>query len=182
MTDSASSWSAAIVTAFTEAFPLTTLQVGSDAPPGSSGKRNEEDFDVRIFDDADRELAPGEVGQVVCRPRKPNVPGLLENDRRNLSVMSNLWFHTGDLGKFDDGFFLLLTDKRTTSVVEARTSPARRWSHIHVPLQPSPVASTRSLSEFTEDDLKVTAVLVPESRLTPAELFEWSRDNVLITR
>ena len=49
----------------TEAFPLTTLPLGVPAPPGSSGKANDTDFDVRLFDDDDREVAPGAVGEVV---------------------------------------------------------------------------------------------------------------------
>ncbi|RLC65192.1 MAG: hypothetical protein DRH97_08100, partial [Chloroflexi bacterium] len=35
-------------------------------PPGS-------DFEVKIFDDADEELPEGEVGEIVCKPREPDI-------------------------------------------------------------------------------------------------------------
>jgi crotonobetaine/carnitine-CoA ligase len=45
----------------TEAARVTGSRHDEDAPPGSSGRPNA-DFDVRIFDDDDNELPPGEAG------------------------------------------------------------------------------------------------------------------------
>jgi crotonobetaine/carnitine-CoA ligase len=56
----------------TETTFLTSTPVGVEPPPGTAGMRND-DFDVRIFDDHDRELPDGEVGEIVARPLKPHV-------------------------------------------------------------------------------------------------------------
>ena len=48
----------------TEASCLTYFPCSETAPNGSSGRRHD-DFDVRIFDEADREVPSGEVGEIV---------------------------------------------------------------------------------------------------------------------
>jgi crotonobetaine/carnitine-CoA ligase len=58
----------------TEAFPLTLAGVAADNPPGSSGQPNP-DFDVAIFDEDDQALPPGEIGEMVCRPKRPHICG-----------------------------------------------------------------------------------------------------------
>jgi crotonobetaine/carnitine-CoA ligase len=166
----------------TEAVPLTTLRCGTPAPPGTSGKRNEADFEVRIVDDLDRELAPGQVGEVVARPKRPDVmfQGYWRSPEATVEATRNLWFHTGDLGMFDDeGFFHFVDRKKdylrrrgeNISSVELETA---YLAHPELDL----VAVHAVPSELGEDDVKVTAVLTPGSALTPAELFEWSKGQI----
>jgi acyl-CoA synthetase (AMP-forming)/AMP-acid ligase II len=59
--------------------------------------------DVRIVDAADRELPPGEAGEIVCRPLRPHAmfEGYWKRPDATASAMRNLWFHTGDMGKFE---------------------------------------------------------------------------------
>jgi crotonobetaine/carnitine-CoA ligase len=97
-----------------EAAPVT--RSGPDVPlrPGSSGKIVREFFDVRIFDDDDAEMPPGEVGEVVIRPKAPHVmfEGYYRNPGATLEKYRNLWFHTGDLGRVDeDGYFYFVDRK-----------------------------------------------------------------------
>lgn len=166
----------------TECFPLTTLKVGEPAPPGSSGKANAEDFDVRLFDDDDREVPPGEVGEVVCRPRRANVmfQGYWRRPEAFAAVTRNLWFHSGDLARFDeDGFFFFVDRKkdylrRRGENISSQEIEGVLLSHEAI----GEVAVHAVPSELTEDDLKVTAVLGDGAALTAAELFGWMRDRV----
>lgn len=165
----------------TEAFPLTTLPVGAAAPPGSSGRANEDDFDVRLFDDLDHEVAPGEVGEVVCRPRRPNVmsKGYWRRPEATAAVTANLWFHTGDLGRFEDGFFYFVDRKkdylrRRGENVSSQEVEQALLAHPDL----AEVAVHAVASELTEDDIKVTAVRSPGSGLTELELFEWAKERV----
>ncbi len=62
-------------------------------------------LEVAILDDGDMPCAPGTVGQIAVRPR---FPGMLMREYLNkpaatVSVFSNCWFHTGDLGREDAG-------------------------------------------------------------------------------
>jgi len=83
---------------------------GPNAPmkPGSAGKVCSDYYDVRIFDEEDRELPVGCVGEVVVRGLRPYsmLDGYWKNPEATLKSMRNQWFHTGDLGRFDeDGNF-----------------------------------------------------------------------------
>src|SRR5690606_28044397 len=70
---------------------------------------------VQIFDDDDRELPPGQIGEIVCRPNYPNImfSGYWRRPEDTVKAWRNLWFHTGDLGYFDeDGFFFFVDRKK----------------------------------------------------------------------
>lgn len=74
-----------------------------------------EGFDVRIFDDKDNELPPGEVGEIVIRPEKPYImfDGYYKSPEETVESSSNWWFHTGDLGKVDeDGYYYFCGRKK----------------------------------------------------------------------
>jgi crotonobetaine/carnitine-CoA ligase len=166
----------------TECFPLTTLPVGTPSPPGSSGKANVEDFDVRLFGDHDREVAAGEVGEVVCRPHRPNVmfKGYWRRPEALAAVTQNLWFHTGDLGRFDaEGFFHFVDRKkdylrRRGENISSQEVEIALLAHDDL----AEVAVHAVPSDLTEDDIKVTAVRVPGTTLSELELFEWAKERV----
>jgi carnitine-CoA ligase len=166
----------------TECFPLTTLEVGTPAPPGSSGRANINDLDVRLFDDRDREVAPGEVGEVVCRPRRPNVmfKGYWRRPEALAAVSSNFWFHTGDLGRFDEDGFFFFVDRKKDYLRRRGENISSQEIEQAVLAHPAlaEVAVHAVPSDLTEDDLKVTAVLVRDEKLSEVELFEWMKDRV----
>jgi crotonobetaine/carnitine-CoA ligase len=160
---------------------MTSLAFGEAAKPNSSGKRND-CFDVRIVDDNDLELPPGEAGEIVVRPLKPHVmfEGYWRRPEETLKLMKNLWFHTGDIGKFDeDGFFYFVDRKKdylrrrgeNISSFEVETSFRR-----HPAIED--IAAHAVLSSLGEDDLKVTAVLKQGMTLTEEGLCKWSVDEL----
>jgi len=164
----------------TEACNVTSLKFGIDAPFGSSGMRND-DFDVRIVDDLGRELPPGESGEVVCRPLRPNVmfKGYWNRPADTLKVMDDLWMHMGDIGRFDaDGFFYFVDRKKdymrrrgeNISSYEMETAFLR-----HADLEEVAVHAVKTVSE---DDVKVTVVLKAGSTLTEERLARWAIDNL----
>jgi crotonobetaine/carnitine-CoA ligase len=166
----------------TEAFPLTTLALGLPTPPGSSGRANVDDFDVRLFDDDDREVPVGEVGEVVCRPRRPDAmfKGYWRRPEAVAAVTRNLWFHTGDLGRFDAGGYFYFVDRKKDYLRRRGENVSSQEMEVAIVRHPaiSEVAVHAVPSEVTEDDVKVTAVLAEGSALTAVELFEWMKDRV----
>ena len=64
--------------------------------------------DFRVVDRFDQEQPAGAVGEIVLRPRVPYTFMLrYHNDpARTLECWSNLWLHTGDLGRVDEHGFL----------------------------------------------------------------------------
>lgn len=165
-----------------ECFPITTLSVGADSPPGSSGKANFDDFEVCLFDDDDREVAPGEVGEVVCRPRRPNVmfKGYWRRPEAFAAVTRNLWFHTGDLGRFDENGFFFFVDRKKDYLRRRGENISSQEMEVAILAHPgvAEVAVHAVPSELTEDDLKATIVRKPGATLDERQLFEWMKDRV----
>lgn len=165
----------------TECALVTSVSIDeAGRPPASSGHRND-DFDVVIVDDEDRELAAGQAGEILVRPKRPHVmfEGYWRRPADTMKLLRNLWFHTGDIGMFDDdGWFYFLDRKKdylrrrgeniSSMEVEAIFSahPAIRE-----------VAAHAVLADL-EDDLKITCVIDPASGLTEEQLCRWSIDNL----
>jgi carnitine-CoA ligase len=165
----------------TEACVVTQVSVYEAVPPGSSGKRSRY-FDVRIVDDNDNELPPGVPGEVVCRPRMPHImfEGYWRRPDATQSVMRNMWMHMGDIGKFDENGYFYFVDRKKDYL-------RRRGENIssfemeatfaaHPELQE--VAVHAVLSDLSEDDIKVTAVLRTGASLTEEGLCRWCLDKV----
>jgi len=95
----------------------TTITPADRVVPGTNGVPRE-CFDVRVFDDEDRELPKGEVGQIVVRPTEPHVmfSGYHRDPDRTLASMRNQWFHTGDLGRVDDDGNLYFLGRSTDAI------------------------------------------------------------------
>ncbi|QYE33324.1 AMP-binding protein (plasmid) [Polymorphobacter sp. PAMC 29334] len=64
--------------------------------------------DIEVHDIAGNRCAPGQVGELVYRPRLPNImmKGYFREPEKTLEGMRGLWWHTGDMAIEDeDGFF-----------------------------------------------------------------------------
>lgn len=165
----------------TEACVITSLPAGQYVAPGSSGKRVP-DFDVRIVDELDRELPANVAGEIVCRPLRPDIMfmGYWRRPEETQKLMRNMWFHTGDIGKFDDEGFFYFVDRKKDYL-------RRRGENISSFEMESAFANHPDIAEVAvhavpsdkgEDDVKVTAILKPGAGLTAEELFHWSTHAV----
>ncbi|MSR65497.1 MAG: long-chain fatty acid--CoA ligase [Verrucomicrobiae bacterium] len=75
------------------------------------------DVQVKIFDEQDREVPVGEVGELVVRG--PNVMlGYWNQKEESEQALRNGWLHTGDLAKVDgDGYFTIVDRKKEMLIV-----------------------------------------------------------------
>ena len=73
-------------------------------------------FAVRIVDDRDVDVAPGTVGEVICRG--PAVmDGYWNAPEATADALRGGWMHTGDLGYRDADGYLFVTDRKKDMVV-----------------------------------------------------------------
>ena len=165
----------------TEAARVTSLPDAEYAPPGSSGRANE-DFDVRIFDEDDNQLPPETAGEIVVRPKKPGVmfDGYWNLPSETLKIMKNMWLHTGDIGKFDkEGFFYFVDRKK--DYLRRRGENISSFE-METTLKSHPcieeVAVHAVLANESEDEVKVTATLKEGSKITEEELCQWCVDRM----
>ena len=165
----------------TEGGPFTISAPGMVAPPGGSG-RPTPDFDVQIVDEADNPVPRGVVGEIVCRPRRPHImfEGYWNRTTETLAAFRNFWFHTGDLGRFDDEGNLYFVDRRKDYLRRRGENISSVELEVAFLAHPAvaEAAAYGVASTLDEDDLQLTVVLEPGAALTPAELWEWSQDKV----
>lgn len=72
--------------------------------------------ETRIVDENDRDVAPGERGEVVARG--PNVMlGYWNNPEETVRALRDGWLHTGDIGRRDEDGFLYLVDRKKDLII-----------------------------------------------------------------
>lgn len=82
--------------------------------PGSCGKSigNE----MKVFDENDREIPDGELGEIVLRGE--NIfKGYFKNDDATSKAFQNGWFHTGDIGYRDKDGFFYIADRKSDMII-----------------------------------------------------------------
>lgn len=133
-------------------------------------------YEVRIHDEHDRPLPPGEVGEIVVRPREPHA--LFERyhgmPEETLSAFRNLWFHTGDRGRTDaDGYFYYVD--RTKDAIRRRGENISSWEVEKVVTSHESVAEAAAVgvpSELTEEEVLIVVVATPGHQIDPVALLD----------
>jgi len=72
--------------------------------------------EVKIVDDKDNEVPPGEAGEIVIRG--PNImKGYFKKPEETGEVLSNGWLHSGDIGRLDEDGYLYIVDRIKDMVI-----------------------------------------------------------------
>ena len=74
------------------------------------------DVEVAIFDQDDRPLRPGEMGEIVTRSDLV-MKGYWRDPEASQSTLRNGWLHTGDIGYFDERGYLFLMDRSKDMII-----------------------------------------------------------------
>jgi len=166
----------------TEASLISWTPLGVEHKPEAAGVINDEYFDVRIFDDDDDDLGRNADGEIVIRPKRAHVmfEGYWGRPEATLATTGNLWFHTGDIGRIDDDGYLTFVDRKA-DYLRRRGENISSFEVEKILLRHEAIADVvvhAVPSELTEDDLKVTAVLVTGAVLSEEDLFRWCTEQL----
>jgi len=72
--------------------------------------------EVRVVDKNDKEVAPGEVGEIVIRGHNV-MKGYVNRPEETAEVMRNGWFHTGDLAHMDEDGYLFIRGRLKDMII-----------------------------------------------------------------
>jgi crotonobetaine/carnitine-CoA ligase len=169
-----------------EGFGMTEIGIPihvrvNDRRPGSCGKPMDI-YEIKLFDDQDKEVPVGEVGEIVFRPREPFIMMLeyYNMPEKTLEAFRNLWFHTGDLAKKDaDGYFYFV-DRKKDALRRRGENISSFEVERAVNSHPSVLESAAVAvpSELGEDEVKICVVLKPGATLIPEELIKYCNDRM----
>ena len=160
---------------------LTVHTQYSERKLGAAG-RAAEDWEVALFDEHDRPVAVGAVGELVVRPRQPGLmmDGYLNKPEATLAACRNLWFHTGDLMRQDeDGYFFFAGRKKerirrrgeNISAYEVEAAVEQHPEIVECAVLGVPAGDG-------EDDVYLVAVRRSGASLAPEELAAWLRTRL----
>lgn len=177
------------IEAFLDAFGLTETcapilsPYGVDRPAGAAGLQVAEWFDIRLVDpETDREVAVGEVGELVVRPVQPWTcsNGYYGMPEKTVEAWRNLWFHTGDaLRKDEDGWFYFVD--RYKDALRRRGENISSYEIEQAILGFDSIVECAVVGvpadvEAGEDE--VLAVVVAAGPLDPAEVLSWCEGRI----
>ena len=165
-----------------ETYTSTEVGIATGSPygewkPGSCGRAHEERFEVAVVDERDREVGPGEPGELVVRPRQPFVitTGYYGSPEATAECFRNLWFHTGDrMWRDEDGYFYFL-DRMKDAIRRRGENISAFDLETEVNMHPAVLecAAIGVPSELEDEEVKLAVVVRPGASLEPEELVEF---------
>jgi len=163
----------------TETSPVVcTNAAGCYTKPGSIGPPLE-GVEVRIFDEHDREVPVGEVGELVVRG--PNVfKGYLNMPEATAAAMTSGWFHTGDLAKVDaDGYFYIVDRKKEMVLVSGFNVYPREVEEV---LYRHPKVADAAIigvpDDYSGERVKAVIALHPGEVCSEEEIIAYCHENL----
>ncbi|MFM8408865.1 MAG: class I adenylate-forming enzyme family protein [Alphaproteobacteria bacterium] len=171
-------------TTIRQAYGMTEATISTvDAPPaervaGSVG-RPVPGVEVRIVDDADRDVPPGAQGQVLLRGHNL-MSGYLDDPDETASALRGGWMHTGDVGRLDADGRLFVVDRLKDMIIRGGNNVIP--SEVEAALASHP--GVREVAVVGRPDAylgeEVVAVVVPAEGAspTPEELRDWAAARV----
>ncbi len=94
---------------------VVNKDAGAASRLASTGKRAM-GVEIRIVDDNDQDVLPGEIGEIILRG--PHVsPGYLNLPETTAQIYRGGWLHTGDLGKMDEERYLYIVDRKKDMII-----------------------------------------------------------------
>lgn len=164
----------------TEMGPVATILKPEDQlrRPGSAGKPVL-NVETMLMDDDGSAVPAGEVGEIVHRSGHV-MTGYLNDPEKTVDVFAYGWFHSGDLGKFDDDGFLYVVDRKKDMIKTGGENVASR--EVEEVLYQHPAVEEVAVIGLPDPKWIeiVAAVVVPrkEASLTAEELIVFSKERL----
>ena len=137
------------------------------------------DVEVRILDTHNKELSPGEMGEIVTRSDLV-MKGYWRNPEATAETIVNGWLHTGDMGYLDDNGYLFIMDRAKDMIISGGENIYPREIE-EVLIRHSAVREVAVIGIADPkwgEAVKAIVAKVPEKSVTEKELIDFCKDNI----
>jgi long-chain acyl-CoA synthetase len=133
--------------------------------------------EVKVFDEQDKEMPPGETGEIVTRSDCV-MAGYWQNADATAKTLRGGWLHTGDVGSIDAQGFLTIRDRSKDLIISGGSNIYPR--EIEEVLLKHPAVAECSVvgRPHPEWGEEVVAFIVKKDSVKTEELDELCRENI----
>lgn len=150
----------------------------------SSGPIDTDFYDVRIVDGDDEPVPDGEVGEITVRTVLPwtVAHGYFGMPERTVDAYRNLWFHTGDAGRFDERGNLVFVDRLADRIRRRGENVASAdVEHVlgtHEAIVEAAVVAVDADEEGGEDEIKACLVMADGVDIDHESFWAWCDERL----
>ncbi len=132
---------------------------------------------VRVVDIDDKDVPQGEMGEIVIKGHNI-MKGYYKKPEATAEAMRNGWFHTGDIGKFDEDGFLYITDRVKDMIIRGGFNVYPR--EIEEVMMTHPAVSLAAVlgvpDERHGEEVKAYVILKAGQQVAEEELIDWCKE------
>jgi acyl-CoA synthetase (AMP-forming)/AMP-acid ligase II len=137
------------------------------------------DVEVNIFDEADKPLPTGQIGEIVTRSDIV-MKGYWRNPDATENAIKNGWLHTGDVGYLDEKGYLFIMDRSKDMIISGGENIYPR--EIEEVLVQHPAVREVSVIGVPDpkwgEAIKAVVSLNPGNSTTEQELIDFCKENI----
>ncbi len=140
-----------------------------------------DDFEVKIFDENDQEVARGEWGEIVIRG-----PGVMKGywgrPEDTAQALRTGWLHSGDIGRMDDEGYIFIVDrvKDMINVSGFKVWPAEVEQVLYRHPAVKEIAVYGKTDPLKGETVKAAIVLKEGARASAQEIIDYCREKLAV--
>ena len=137
------------------------------------------DVEVKIFNTSDRELPPGEMGEIAVRGEVV-MKGYWKNPEATAETLRGGWLHTGDLGIMDERGYVYILDRAKDMIISGGENIYSREIEDTIVKHPAvyEVAVIGVPDEKWGEAIKAVVSLRPGQKATAEEIIDFCKQHL----
>jgi long-chain acyl-CoA synthetase len=163
----------------TETSPLAIIQRPNEAGKAGTIGKPITGVDCRIVDDQDRDMSPGERGEIVLRGHNI-MKGYFNRPDETEKAMRGGWFHTGDIGYVDPEGDIFIVDRKKDMIIRGGFNVYPREIEEILYSHPSvrEAAVVGVPHERYGEEIRAVVSLKPNCTTTAEQIIDYCRERV----
>jgi long-chain acyl-CoA synthetase len=162
-----------------ETSPVASMNhPGRPRKPGSIGTPLQE-VEMKVFDENDNEVPPGEVGEIVIRGHNV-MKGYWQRPEATEEAMRGGWFHSGDMARVDEEGYFFIVDRKKDMIIRGGYNVYPR--EVEEVLYEHPKIREAAVLGIPHDqwgeEIGAAVVLHEGEELAPEEVSEYVKERI----